>query len=609
MSLISVEFHFGVFNADRFCVEIRGGYSAVETAAVYAQVLLAAEKVRRQNVWSFPKSAILNVTTLKDMGTLIFDDGVIAEARVIRHQHNADIAAISRLKQEYVAPGDISWDYVCKGPYPALRHQQTMYKACMETEACGILSDAGTCKTASYLWAIDKRLGQGLIKKALVITLAQLRENVCREAALQTPGLRCIAVTSTKQMHKVWDHLDDYDVVVSAYESQRLLMADAPKDVYDMVVLDEAHRLGDPKSQQTQSVMSMFKSARYRNVVTGSLNANNELSFYMPWLFLGSDKVDISTYDGFRAEYMRCVDPNGRVWVPKAHARNTVQRLIGEFGIGFKKSACLDLPGVVEYVRTFKMDREQRRAHDELKKDMVTSFDKMCSKCTGMTETGVCPRACGDQVMIQHVLVVSAKLRQIACGFYHVTIDSVDDDGCDHHDTEVITVGGTPRLACLDSILDEIGDNRVIIWAHHVYNIKLIVEHLKAKGRRPLAVYGQVNALDAVDRFQTGDYTDFVAIPTKAGVGLNIQFSCYNIWYTDFYSWLQYDQAVARQDRKGQLNKVTTYHIQAEDSIDEAIYETIKRKGELSDYLGQTSVMWKKYTGEKTADEKISIQA
>ena len=596
---INVVLRFTTYSPTRFAVMIEGGAIAVAQAGEFVRLTLDASKVRGKPIWAFPKKAILNAPSLKTIGQLFYDDTLVAEAKQIRASYNGDTATIKMLRDEYNDDcSEVPWHYKTRGPFEAMRHQRTMYKAIMATEACGILSDAGTCKTASYLWAVDERIRTGVIKKAVVITLSQLKKNVVREANMQVPGLRCVAVMSTKEMIDVMANIDRYDMVVTNYEAVRHTIEEIDTKVFDMVILDEAHRIGDPESQQTKAIMAMYGMARYKYDVTGSLSANSVMSFYMPYLFLGHDRVSISTYNGFRTEYLRCVDERGYVWVPKGHAKEVVKGLISNSGIGFKKSACLDLPGVIEIYRNFKMDADQRKAHDELKKELVTCLDDMCKKCTGGGREN-CDRNCPDQTMIDHSLTLSGKLRQIAAGFFIKTMKHIDDKGKEIDDSQIVKIGGSPRLDCLGQIIDEIGENKTIVWVHHTHVVKEVVEYLRKKGRKVIAVYGNVDAFEAVDRFGTDEFDTMVAMPKKAGVGLNIQFSWYNVWYTDFYSYLEYDQGVSRQDRQGQVNKVTTYHIVADGSIDEVIVETLRRKGELMEYLHQAAVMFRRVTGKK----------
>lgn len=602
---MALHFRFGLHNENLFQVTITGmSYEVSNIAAPLVSSVFDAFKLRMKPVWVFPRDAILNASVIKTYcdangGTIEYDAELIEQGKAIRARHNDAMSVIAQLKAEYAAhtPPSVSWDYVPRGPYKALEHQKTMYKAIMGTEMCGILSDAGTCKTASYLWAIDSRLKSGAIKKAMIVTLSPLKQNVAAEAEMQIPGVRCVWVKSTVHMRKVMENLDNYDVVITNYESQRVYR-EMDLSMFDMVVLDEAHRVGAPGTKQTKAVMDLYSySAKYRYIVTGSLNANNELSFFMPYRFLSAGASQYGNYYGFRQEYMFVVDKEGRIWRPRPHTATVVQRIVGKFGIGFRKQDCLDLPGVIEQVRSIDMDVEQKTAYHQLEHEMVTIIDDMCSKCTGSTgDISTCARNCGNTVMIEHALVLAGKLRQIACGFMIKTMKMIDDEGAEVDDSQILTIGSNPKLKLMDEVLDEIGDNKVIIWTHWRHTITEIEKHLKKRHDGGVVVVaGSVNVFDAIAKFKLPGVKYFLAMPSKAGIGQNIQFSHYQIWFSDFYSWLQYDQALARQDRQGQEHKVSSYHLVCNNSIDEKLQEVLQHKKELSDVLGALATQWKQH--------------
>jgi SNF2 family DNA or RNA helicase len=318
----------------------------------------------------------------------------------------------------------------------------------------------------------------------------------------------------------------------------------------------------------------------------------------MPYRFLGADIVPVSKYEQFRRTYMITVDPNQRIWKPLPGTATLVRKLIADVGIGFKKDACLDLPGIVEISRTCSMDAEQKKADKQLIKELVTVVEDMCQQCSGSNFGYMdCNRGCGNAIMIDHALVLIGKRRQIASGFYIQTMVKLNSEGKEVNDSQVVKIGKNPKLKLLGDYLDEIPfDEKVIVWTHWVWTIKEIETYLKARKDGGVVVcYGDIDAFDAVERFKLTGIKYFLAMPSKAGVGLNIQFSSYQVWFSNHYSWIQYDQAIARQDRQGQKNKVTVCHLVCEGSADEDVLAVLKHKRELSISLGSGAVIWKQF--------------
>lgn len=570
-------------------------------AMEYAKNVLDGYKVRGKDIVCFPSEALLNIGLIKTLGPIEFSADVVTVGKVLRANSESRQKSVKTHRDLFQTEGELSMDYVVKGPFQPLRHQISMYNAMNETTCCAILSEAGTCKTASYLWCIDNRIARGLISKAIVITLAGLKKNVVAEAKMQTPGLRCIAVDGTEHMAKTISKLNEYDVVITNYEAIRHLPKILTSQVvgsFGMIVLDEAHRVGSHDSAQTEEIMKMFSDVPYRYIVTGSLVSNNEMSFYMPYRFLGADIVPVSRYEQFRRTYMITVDPNQRIWKPLPGTATLVRKLIADVGIGFKKDACLDLPGIVEISRTCSMDTEQKKADKQLIKELVTVVEDMCQQCSGSNFGYMdCNRGCGNAIMIDHALVLIGKRRQIASGFYIQTMVKLNGEGKEVNDSQVVKIGKNPKLKLLGDYLDEIPfDEKVIVWTHWVWTIKEIETYLKARKDGGVVVcYGDIDAFDAVEQFKLPGIKYFLAMPSKAGVGLNIQFSSYQVWFSNHYSWIQYDQAIARQDRQGQKNKVTVCHLVCEGSADEDVLAVLKHKRELSISLGSGAVIWKQF--------------
>ena len=102
-----------------------------------------------------------------------------------------------------------------------------------------------------------------------------------------------------------------------------------------------------------------------------------------------------------------------------------------------------------------------------------------------------------------------------------------------------------------------------------------------------LTCFGTQNAFEMVNQFRDGSEQWMVANPAKMGTGQNIQFSSYQIFFDNSFSFIQKDQAEARQHRKGQLEKVTVIELIARRTVDERLVKVIDDKKDLSLTLSQ----------------------
>jgi SNF2 family DNA or RNA helicase len=292
---------------------------------------------------------------------------------------------IAKIRAQY--GGNIKFEYNCRGQYIPLEHQKIMYNTMAYCDVAAILADPGTCKTGPYLWAIDERIRRGQAKKALVVTLSTLKKNVFEEMKIQVPHLRGFILEDKAQANKVLNRgysvakrNADYDIYISNYESMFSLTDLFADGYFDIVILDEAHRIGSPSSRQTNSIIDKFEFVPYKYIITGTLNANTLMSFFMPYRFLGPDTVPYANYYEFRRQYMMTVDPDGHIWRPLSGSIEKVKKIIGNIAVSFTKRECLDLPPKINELLYCKMGKNQEKLYGQMKKDLVIEIEDMCNK-------------------------------------------------------------------------------------------------------------------------------------------------------------------------------------------------------------------------------------
>lgn len=507
-------------------------------------------------------------------------------------------ANIAKIKSQW--GGDIKFDYDCKGQYEPMDHQKIMFNMTAYSDVAALLADPGTCKTAAYLWAIDYRIQKGQIKKALVVTLSDLKKNVLAEMAVQVPHLKGVILKDAAQARKVLQKSYkvkkknvDYDIYIANYESMFTLVELFGDDYFDMVVCDEAHRVGSPKARQTKKIVSKFEPVPYKYIVTATLHANNLMSFFMPFRFMGPDTVPYANYYEFRRQHMYTVDPDGHIWKELPGARAEVRKITGSISVMFTKEECLDLPPLVRQQYSCSLGPKQKKLYDQLKEDLIATIDDMCGHCD---KQGQCDKSCEDSVEAKTALVLVGKLSQVTCGFYRNTRYAVDDQGRERDVSNIITLEDNPKLSLLIQTLNNIPAGRkVIIWTHYIRAVELITEAIKkAFGKDSvLTCYGNQDTFEQVQKFRDTNADYMVANPMKMGVGQNMQYSSYQVFFSNSYSWVQRDQAEGRQHRQGQQNKVTVIDLSVQDTIDEVIINALMAKKDLALSLSQWSRVMK----------------
>jgi len=521
-------------------------------------------------------------------------------------------ATIIKCRNDYKKPNNFNYDY--KGVYDKiLDHQVVMYNIMTNCNIAAILADPGTCKTGPYLWAIDKKIQQGKVKRALIVTLSPLKKNILAEAKIQIPHLKCVILNKKVQSnnilnktYKIKSKNIDYDIYIANYESMFSVVEMINDKYFDLVILDEAHRIGSPRSRQTKSIIKQFENSRFKYIVTGTLHANNMMSFYMPFRFMGPDTVPYAKFDEFRRQTMRTVDPDGYIWVPNPGSEMLVQKIIGNASVAFKKEECLDLPPIIYQRYECDMAPGQAKLYNEMKDDLVGIVKNMCDHCNKKEN---CDRSCEDELIAKNALVLAGKLRQIACGFYMNTRIKVDNEGRKKNDTNIITLNENPKIKLLIQVLNNIPSNRkVIIWSSYIHSIDLLSKAFTFAfgANKFLTCYKTQDAFDQVEKFKNPNIPYMIANPSKMGVGLNIHFSNYQIYFNNSYSWRERDQSESRQHRKGQKEKVTIIDLILSKTIDEIILKALILKEDLSISLSQLARVLQK--GPKEMDKILTKQ-
>ena len=549
-----------------------------------AQDLVDGDKVRNVPQIIFPIKSLPKMAKVIRERWKVSSEDAIKAAMAVSNGVKERKRAIVEIRGEY--EGDIKFhgDYKVRGIYPALKHQIVMFNAIVRLGGAAIIAEPGTCKTGAYLWGADYRIQSQQVKKCLVITLSHLKENVLAEMQVQTPHLRGIVLGEKiqadkiiNQSYKVAKKNKEYDIYIANYESMFSLVDIIPEDYFQMVVLDEAHRIGSPRSRQTKRIVNKFEYVPYKYIVTGTLNANSPMSFYMPFRFLGPDMVHEANFYEFQRRHFYTVDPDQHIWVPSPGTHQHVQEIIGNASVCFKKEDCLDLPPKVYETLKCDMSAAQAEEYRRTEEEMMFIIKKACQDCP---KNGTkCDWVCNNAILIKNVLVKNTKKAQITCGFFIDTKFEITPEGKKIDRSTIHWFDENPKLDLLISDLNNVPrDRKVIIWSIYTAGIKAIADRLKkAFGEDSyITVFGNDDAFAKVNEFRDNPKIRFfVANQKKAGTGLNIQFSCYQKFFANDHSYVIRGQAEDRQHRKGQKDVVTITDFACRKTIDERILNII----------------------------------
>ena len=216
------------------------------------------------------------------------------------------------------------------------------------------------------------------------------------------------------------------------------------------------------------------------------------------------------------------------------------------------------------------MGKEQKKIYETIKKEMYAAYS-------------------GKELTITNRVVLTLRLQMITGGLFPFTDMNirVNEEGEEYfetvHSNKRIEDNGKIKVLIED--LEEVPEETsIIIWACFRGEIELIEEALNEEGYSCEKFYGGSNDR-IIDRFKSGITRILISNPVKGGEGLNLQKSTLQYFYSNSFRADSRLQAEDRSHRLGQTNKVTYKDLICKGTIDERIYEVLKRKEDLINYF------------------------
>ena len=154
------------------------------------------------------------------------------------------------------------------------------------------------------------------------------------------------------------------------------------------------------------------------------------------------------------------------------------------------------------------------------------------------------------------------------------------------------------RITELMDVLEEM-EGKAIIWAHWRHDIDTIVEFIEKRyPESVMTYYGDTTTEDrqkAIKEIQNPEskVRFLVGTPQTAGYGITLTGASTMIYYSNGYDLEKRQQSEARIDRIGQKKPMTYIDIIAEDTIDEKIVKSLRKKVNIAtEIMGEELKAW-----------------
>ncbi|MGS0741553.1 DEAD/DEAH box helicase [Glaciimonas sp. GG7] len=518
---------------------------------------------------------------LTTLGELYFTDklgdsvrlSVLDAARLAELEGSAELRwmggeRLRQLGQKLNSFGGVQQVAVPDGLQASLRDYQREGLSWMqflrEYDFAGILADdMGLGKTIQALAhiLIEKNAGR-LTSPALIVAPTSLMANWREEAERFAPSLK-VLVLQGKERLAYFDHIGDYDVVLTTYallprDEERLRAHD-----YHLLILDEAHYIKNARSKAAQSA-ALIK-ARHRLCLTGTPLENHlgelwsQFHFLLPGL-LGSEK-DFNR--DFRTPIEKYADDDRRALLVRRIKPFLLRRT--------KDAVASELPPKTEMVRHVELSGAQRDLYETVR----LAMDK---KVRAAIESKGVARS---QIIILEALL---KLRQACCDPRLVKTTKVEDG-------RTSTVPSAKLLELMEMVVElREEDRRILIFSQFTSMLALIAEALTAVDISYALLTGETKDRAAVVRsFQSGEVPVFLISLKAGGVGLNLTAADTVIHYDPWWNPAAELQATDRAWRIGQDKPVFVYKLIAKGTVEEKIQALQGKKAALANAILGTS--------------------
>lgn len=345
-------------------------------------------------------------------------------------------------------------------------------------------------------------------------------------------------------------------IVVVNYESAWRLEKELLAYGADLVIADEAHKLKENRSKQSQGMQHIGDKARYKLLLTGTVITNREIDVFSQYRFLNPAVFGTSFY-AFRNQYFDKGGYGNHTPIFRKWMTDDFLRRLHSIAYRVTKAECLDLPDITEEVRSVELEAAAAKIYDSIESDSYAKMDE-------------------SEVTTGNILTRLLRLSQISGG--HLT----DDDG-------IVNTVSHAKIDALSDIIDSAmaEDKKLVIMARFVPEMDDIQELLEKKKIGYAAVRGGVKDREKeIHRFQYDDKCRvFVGQIAAAGLGITLTAASTMVFYSLDYNMSNFEQAKARIHRAGQKENCHYIYLVCRNTVDRKVLYALQKKIDLAKML------------------------
>lgn len=432
-------------------------------------------------------------------------------------------------------------------PYQEIGFQWLSRLDAAQAGAC-LADDMGLGKTVQAIAMILSKSADG---PSLIVAPTSVCANWLAEFHKFAPMLEC-QVFGPGDRAQAFSKLGPKHVMITSYGLLQSEQKAFGKIQWRVAVLDEAQAIKNAHAKRSQAALEIH--ADFRIVTTGTPVENNlsELwsifNFIIPGL-LGSR-------ENFQHRFAAPIEHENDSEVAK-----NLRGIVSPFLLRRRKDQVLhDLPPKEEIDYPVELNADERAFYDKLRMEILRDLESH------------------EENEGQRHIRVLAGITKLRLAVDHPRLVSGGEN-----------ISGAKLDAFLE-LLKRILSNghKVLVFSQFVKFLEIVRETLDAEDIKYEYLDGQRTPKErtaSVENFQNGDVPVFLISLKAGGLGLNLTQADYVIHLDSWWNPAVENQASDRAYRLGQEKKVTIYHLQTVNTIEDKIKALHKRKRDLADEM------------------------
>lgn len=425
-----------------------------------------------------------------------------------------------------------------------MEHQSVMIDALLNNHEHMLFAGMGLGKTASTLYAVSEMLSSFEIKGVLIV--APLR--VCNltwpneiEKWNQFNWMK-VANLRTKEGKKAWKnheahiYLINYDML-QRFTQDFMVGYDADDIPTDMIVWDEISKAKDPTGKRVNALRRHRHKFERHAGLTGTPTPNSYLDIFAPCRLIDGGRTFGPQQAAFKNRYFES-DYMGYKYTIRHWAAEAIEKKLAGVATTLLSEDWLDIPEttVVDYDIT--LPAAVTKEYKQFKKELLIELEE-------------------NEIAAPSAAVLVNKLLQLTGGAMY------DDERNVHvfHDA---------KLKQLEKIYKKTKEPLLVIYNYQHERDRILEKFSDAK----------LFTESGLDDWNNKRIPMWIANAASIGHGLNLQEgSSQLVWFGLTYSRELYDQTNARLARTGQTLPTTIHRILCKGTVDDAVAEALREKG------------------------------